>query len=79
MGARDRTERLLQEVRASEADRTRIYGPVGLDIGANEPAEIALSIIAEMRAVLEGRSGGMLRERCEPIHGTLTKDVVVAA
>jgi hypothetical protein len=33
------------------------------------PAEIALSIIAEMRAVLDGRRGGMLRERRGSIHG----------
>ena len=33
------------------------------------PVEIALSILAEMRAVLEGRSGGMLREWRGSIHG----------
>ena len=44
-------------------------GPAGLDIGANGPREIAVSIIAEMRAVLDGRCGGMLRERQGAIHG----------
>ncbi len=33
------------------------------------PVEIALSIVAEMRAVLDGRRGGMLRERRGSIHG----------
>jgi xanthine dehydrogenase accessory factor len=77
MGPRKRTERMLGELAAAdesfrlwEEDRERLYSPAGLDIGANAPAEIALSIIAEMRAVLDGRRGGMLRERRGSIHGS---------
>ncbi|HEX8354039.1 MAG TPA: XdhC family protein [Pyrinomonadaceae bacterium] len=76
MGPRKRTERMLSELAASdgafspgEMDRERLFSPAGLDIGANAPAEIALSIVAEMRAVLDGRRGGMLRERRGSIHG----------
>ena len=76
MGPRKRTERMLGELAASdgayslgEADRARLHSPAGLDIGANAPAEIALSIVAEMRAVLDGRRGGRLRERRGSIHG----------
>jgi xanthine dehydrogenase accessory factor len=70
MGPRKRTERMLSELAAGEgADLSRLYSPAGLDIGANAPAEIALSIVAEMRAALACRRGGMLRERRGSIHG----------
>jgi xanthine dehydrogenase accessory factor len=77
MGPRKRTERMLGELgedeetlRLEEADLSLLYFPAGLDIGANAPAEIALSIVAEMRAVLDGRRGGMLRERRGSIHSS---------
>lgn len=77
MGPRKRTERMLRELasgeepfRPEDAELSRLHSPAGLDIGANAPAEIALSIVAEMRAVLEGRRGGSLRERRGSIHGT---------
>lgn len=76
MGPRKRTERMLNELMAdgdtncafNDGDRARLFAPVGLDIGANTPTEIALSIIAEMRAVVAAREGGHLRRRHAPIH-----------
>jgi xanthine/CO dehydrogenase XdhC/CoxF family maturation factor len=68
MGPPKRTERMLRELAAAEG-MGRLHSPAGLDIGANGPAEIALSIVAEMRAVLNGRRGGKLRERRGSIHG----------
>ena len=77
MGPRKRTERMLRELAATEA-MERLHSPVGLDIGANGPAEIALSIVAEMRAVLDGRHGGMLRERQGSIQGSPAKERVLS-
>jgi xanthine dehydrogenase accessory factor len=77
MGPRARTERMLSELGATEqifrprgADLSRLYSPAGLDIGSNSSFDVALSIVAEMRAVLEGRLGGMLRARRGSIHGS---------
>jgi xanthine/CO dehydrogenase XdhC/CoxF family maturation factor len=58
LGPAPRRERLLQDIgeRATRL-RPRLYGPIGLDIGANTPETIALAIVSEIQAVLNGRSG----------------------
>lgn len=73
LGPKHRTDRLLQELRAegtvySEAQLERLYSPVGIDIGAETPEEIALAIVSEIQAVLANRSSGFLRNRQAPIH-----------
>ena len=47
----------LREEGFSDAELARIHGPVGLDLGGREPAEIALAILAEIVAVRHGRRG----------------------
>ncbi|WP_460670434.1 XdhC family protein [Larkinella ripae] len=46
----------------------RVHSPIGLDLGAETPDEIALSILSEIKAFFSGRSGGFLAERSGPIH-----------
>ncbi len=62
-----RRERLL-EVGVPEAELERIFGPCGLDVGADSPAETALSILGEILAVRARRTGGSLRHAKGRIH-----------
>lgn len=48
--------RALKEEGFTEADLARVHAPVGLDIGAETPAEIAVSIVAELIMVRAGRA-----------------------
>ena len=49
-----------------------LFAPAGLDTGSEAPEEIALSIVAEVAAVLSNRVGGFLRERAANIHAQAT-------
>ncbi|MNL60006.1 putative xanthine dehydrogenase subunit A [compost metagenome] len=68
MGPRARTARLLNDLPSVIPPSNALHAPVGLDLGAETPEEVALAICAEIRAVLAGRRGGFLRERSGPIH-----------
>jgi xanthine dehydrogenase accessory factor len=65
-----RRERLLEEG-LSQGDLDRLSGPTGLDLGAETPAETAVSILAEILAVRAGRPGGRLRDASGRIHAEL--------
>ena len=62
-----RRERLLEDG-VTEAELAQIYGPAGLDIGADTPAEQALSMLSEALAVRAGRGGTPLKTALGPIH-----------
>ncbi|HTY38375.1 MAG TPA: XdhC/CoxI family protein, partial [Bacteroidota bacterium] len=73
LGPSKRTALLLEKVRESGFEPTgrqleRLHGPVGLNIGAESPEEIALSVLSEIQAFLNGRGGGFLRNHGGPIH-----------
>lgn len=73
LGPRVRAERILCDLEGegftvTEAMRALLRAPVGLDLGAAGPGEIALSILAEMASVTAGRDARPLRDRTLPIH-----------
>jgi xanthine/CO dehydrogenase XdhC/CoxF family maturation factor len=73
LGPKQRGERILADlaregVLPSAETLARFHSPVGLDLGAETPDEVALSIIAEIQAALAGRDGRPLRLRRHPIH-----------
>lgn len=73
MGPRDRTDELIADLEESigllsDEVLGKLHGPIGLDVGAETPEEIAMSIVSEILAVHRGREAGFLRERHAPIH-----------
>ena len=73
LGPRARTERMLGDLESRgraclEPMLSRIHAPIGLDVGGDGAEAIALSIIAEVSAVMNGRSGANLREGEASIH-----------
>lgn len=74
LGPKKRGSKILADLAAtssmisSEKQALGLHSPIGLDIGAETPEEVAVSIIAEIRSVLSGRIGGALKNRERPIH-----------
>jgi xanthine/CO dehydrogenase XdhC/CoxF family maturation factor len=79
LGPRARTERILNDLNLRVPGE--LHAPVGLDIGAETPEAIALSIIAEIQTVLSGRSARMLRDVVPgaPIHTEGQHEIALCA
>lgn len=64
IGSRRKVEQVFDELRregVSDEALGRVYAPIGMDIGADSPAEIAISVLAEILAVLRKKTGKNLR------------------
>jgi xanthine dehydrogenase accessory factor len=75
LGPRKRTDKILGELRQggttfTEQQLEKLHAPAGLDLGSENPEQIALCILAEIQATLSGRSGANLRDRRQPIHAS---------
>lgn len=83
LGPRARTEKMLSDlaargVKTGDGDE-RLYAPVGMDIGGDGPDAIALSIIAEVSAIMAKRSGMHLRDKRGPLHAAPSAPVAAAS
>lgn len=73
LGPRKRFDKMREEffregIIFSDEDLHRIHSPIGLDIGAEAPDEISVSIIAEIQSKFAQRKGGFLKDLPGPIH-----------
>ncbi|REA57698.1 XdhC/CoxI family protein [Dyadobacter luteus] len=73
LGPKKKLDRMFDDLEkdgltVTEKQKSKIFGPTGLDIGAETSEEIALSVLSEIKAVMNNRLGTFLREKSEPIH-----------
>ncbi len=73
LGPKKKFQRMLDDIKNGgielpEAQLQKIHAPVGLNLGAETPSEIALSILAEIQKKFTNSDGLPLRDRSAPIH-----------
>ncbi len=73
LGPKKKLDNMITDLKAeniflNDKQKNILYGPVGLELGAETPAEIALSITAEIMSVMNNKKGGSLRNLLTEIH-----------
>ena len=73
LGPKNKFNKLLdllkeESITVNTDDHSRLFSPMGFDIGAETPAEIALATLAEIQAVIKQKNGGSLRNKSGRIH-----------
>ena len=72
IGSNKKVQHVFDQLRNrgfGENELSGVYAPMDLDLNADAPAEIAISVMAEVLAVLRKRSGGHLRAGSQPSRG----------
>jgi xanthine dehydrogenase accessory factor len=82
LGPKTKLNRMLDDLNNEGIELTdeklnTIYGPIGLDLGAETSEEIALSILAEIKAVMSGKQGISLKYKTEKIHTPTNRICVI--
>ncbi|MBE9100929.1 XdhC family protein [Vacuolonema iberomarrocanum] len=78
MGSKSRIAKLIEQLNPTQTQLKTLHSPIGLDIGAETPAEIASAIIAEIQAVFAKRNAGFNKHHGQPLHSkdrTLHKSI----
>ncbi len=73
LGPKKKLQKMYDEIEQfgitiTDAQKLKVFGPVGLEIGAETSEEIALSVLAEVKAAFASKNGQFLRDKTEPIH-----------
>lgn len=81
LGPKKKLERMIADLKNEgvslhPAQLQKIYGPVGLDLGAETAEEIALSMVSEIKKVLSHKTGLSLRDKRDAIHQSLQNLII---
>lgn len=78
LGPARRTNEILGTLGRRPGADARVHAPIGLDVGAETPEQIAVAILGEIQAVQRHRSGGVLRDRARALHADVAIAILAA-